>query len=69
MTLRSVLSRRSSSYNFISPSEYLHTPFNFQLKISNYSRSRNMKVIIVGGGIAGLAAAIGLRQAGHRVQV
>lgn len=28
-----------------------------------------MKVIIVGGGIAGLAAAIGLRRAGHKVQV
>ncbi|OXV05236.1 hypothetical protein Egran_06996 [Elaphomyces granulatus] len=28
-----------------------------------------MKVIIVGGGIAGLAAAIGLRRAGHRVQI
>ncbi|GIJ86733.1 hypothetical protein Asppvi_005628 [Aspergillus pseudoviridinutans] len=28
-----------------------------------------MKVIIVGGGIAGLAAAIGLRRAGHNVQI
>ncbi|GAQ05203.1 6-hydroxynicotinate 3-monooxygenase [Aspergillus lentulus] len=28
-----------------------------------------MKVIIVGGGIAGLAAAIGLRRAGHKVQI
>lgn len=28
-----------------------------------------MKAIIVGGGIAGLAAAIGLRRADHRVQV
>ena len=33
------------------------------------ARSRPLKVIIVGAGVAGLSAAIGLRRAGHEVQV
>lgn len=34
-----------------------------------HTRLIAMKVIIVGGGIGGLATAIGLRRAGHHVKV
>ena len=31
--------------------------------------SRPLKVLVIGAGIAGLSAAIGLRRAGHEVEV
>ena len=31
--------------------------------------SKPLKILVVGAGIAGLAAAIGLRRAGHQVEV
>ena len=33
------------------------------------SNDRKLKIIVVGAGIAGLSAAIGLRDAGHEVEV
>ena len=34
-----------------------------------YNTTQSLKIIIVGAGIAGLSAAIGLRRAGHDVEV
>ena len=36
---------------------------------THHEDSRPLKIIVVGAGIAGLSAAIGLRRAGHNVEV
>lgn len=33
------------------------------------AHSKNLKVLVIGGGIGGLSAAISLRQHGHEVEV
>jgi 2-polyprenyl-6-methoxyphenol hydroxylase-like FAD-dependent oxidoreductase len=43
-------------------------PVNGVNGVSNYDSGR-LQVLVVGAGIAGLSAAIGLRQQGHYVQV
>ena len=34
-----------------------------------YDTTQSLKIIIIGAGIAGLSAAVGLRRAGHDVEV
>ena len=36
---------------------------------TRYGSSQSLKIIIIGAGIAGLSAAVGLRRAGHDVEV